>query len=250
MDDVAALFGAASARHAGRGDPRLRATALAAACRDVLAADGATISVTSDGQWRLPIGASDAAAAAAERWQFTVGQGPGFRAWAEGGVVVAGEASLRRAWPVLHDQLHRRTPFRSTVSLPLRPGPGPVGVVDLHFHRAEPVAPATASFDPVRAQLVASLIDTDLFGPGAPGPAPAGRGPGAPAWLDAPTARHRQRVWMVISMSRQVLGLTDADALALLRARAYSRDRTLEELADDVVEGRTPVRALHHSAED
>ncbi|WP_432535055.1 ANTAR domain-containing protein [Kineococcus arenarius] len=238
MDDLLARFRAACDRHAGRGGPELRATALAAACRDVLAADGATISVTSGGRWHLPIGASDDAAAAAERWQFTVGQGPGFRAWAEGGPVVAGEASLRRTWPALHDQLHRRTPFRSAIAVPLRPGPGAAGVLDLHLRRPEPAA----SSDAERAQLVASLIGTELLGPAT--------GPGEPAWLDAPTARHRQRVWMVISMSRQVLGLTDADALALLRARAYSRDRTLEELADDVVEGRTPVRALHHSAED
>ena len=270
VDDLVGRFTTALARHADPRRPELAATALAAACRDVLAVDGATISVVSHGAWRLPIGASDDAAAAAERWQFAIGQDRSTGARAGGSPVAAGEAvpladevAVRRTWPALHDQLHRHTPFRSTTTLPLElllHGGVQVGTLDLYSHREQPGGPsptsALAPFDLTRARRVAPLISAGLTGASggtgstARSTSAARRGEREPAWMDAPTAQHRQRVWMVISMARQVLGVSDADALALLRAGAYSQDRTLEELADDVLEGRMPLRALHEPIGD
>ncbi|MCI2238368.1 hypothetical protein MO973_17975 [Paenibacillus sp. TRM 82003] len=288
---LAVRFRAACARYAERAHPELDATALATACRDVLnddstadltaglPVDGVSITITSHDPWRLPVGASDPAAAAAERWQFTSGGGPSTRSWATGEPVVTDRELLQRAWPVLHDLLHRHTPYRSTVTLPLhlprqpsqQHGEPARGVVDLYFHRERPVTSsgpgATPSAGLARAQAVAALISTELWGSEAPTPEvlgspgagttapPAGRGPGRapthpahpgqPAWMDAPGARRRQRVWMVLSMARQALRTPDADALALLRATAYTRDRTLEALADEIVEGHVPLRSLH-----
>ncbi|WP_049821089.1 hypothetical protein [Kineococcus radiotolerans] len=251
MDDLPTRFAAARARRADPARPELAATALAAACCDVLAVDGAVVSVAGRDAWRLPVGASDDAAAAAERWRFTVGQGPGGGDGAAEPLVVDADG-LRTRWPALHDQLRRHTPFRSTVTLPLRlllPGgaTGP-GVLDLHLHRERPLAPpgpGAAPLDLGPARRVAALVGAglDATGAGATG-AGAGEGHGEPDWMDAPTARARQRVWMVISMAQQVLAVERADALALLRATAYVQDRTLEDLAEDVVAGRTPLGSL------
>lgn len=252
VDDLAVRFATALDRYAEPTRPELAATALAAASRDALAVDGATISVVGPGAWRLPIGASDDAAAAAERWRFTIGPGPDAHGpgpgpgpgAGPGTPLVVDEDRLRRTWPVLHDQLRRHTPFRSTVTVPVRlllpRGPAWAGVLDLHLHRERPDAPA-GSLDLDGVGRVAALVGAELTRTTGDGAREAGR---EPDWMDAPAARRRQRVWMAISMARQVLTLDEADALALLRATAYGQDRTLEELADDVVEGRTPVRSL------
>lgn len=242
MEDLPARFAAALRRRTDPARPELLATALAAACCEVLPVDGATVSVVGPGPWRLPVGAGDDAAAAAERWRFTVGSGPATpRAdgpAGHGAVLVTDEDALRRGWPALHDQLRRHTPYRSTITASLRlqrpDGPPQAGALDLYLRRPRALDPA-APPDRARVERVAALV-----GAGLPG-APAGR---APDWLDAPTARRRQRAWMAISMARQVLGLDEADATDLLRATAYGQDRTAEDVADDVVEGRTPVAAL------
>ncbi|NAZ86938.1 GAF domain-containing protein [Kineococcus indalonis] len=235
-------FRAARAARAARGGPELAPAALAAACREVLGVDGAVLSAVARGPWRLPVGASGPAAAAAERWQFAAGQGPGFDAWERGGPVAAGEDALRRTWPVLHDQLHRHTPFGAAAAVPLLRGPARVGVLELLVHRGRPGTAGVAAGAPVDlggALRLAPLLAAELFGP-----ADGGAGPAEPAWLDAPGARRRQRVWVVLRMAEQVLGLGGTDALALLRARAWAQDRVLEDLADDVVEGRVPVGSL------
>jgi hypothetical protein len=257
-DDLPARFAGALARRTDPARPEEAASALAGACCEVLGVDGATISAVGRGAWRLPIGVSDDAAAAAERWRFTIGQGPD-PVGATGAPgdpdapLVVDEESLRRTWPLLHEQLRRHTPFRSTVSVPVRlllpRGAARVGALDLYLRRPRPDAPSPAgSLDLVDpARRVAALVSAELTRtPGDPvdpdGPAPDGTG--EPRWMDAPAARRRQRVWMAISMARQVLGLDEADALALLRATAYGRDRTLEGLADDIVRGLVPVRSL------
>lgn len=254
-DDLPERFARALARRADPARPELAASALAGACGEVLAVDGVTISVVGRGAWRLPIGASDDAAAAAERWRFTIGPGPdpadpdspdGSAGPADPDApLVVDEDRLRRTWPLLHEQLRRHTPFRSAVVVPvhlrLPRGPARAGVLDLLLHRARPDAPSPAGpLDPARVRRVAALVSAELTRD--PGGGPAGAG--EPDWMDAPAARRRQRAWMAISMARQVLGVGEADALALLRASAYGQDRTLEDLADDVVEGRAPVRSL------
>lgn len=235
MDDAEAAFGAALDRRAAPQRPELTATALAAVCCEVLGVEGATVSVVGPGAWRLPIGAGDEAAAGAERWMFASGQGP-----AAAGVeaVVTGEERLRAVWPVLHDQLRTHTPFRSLLTVPVRvplERGAAGGVLDLFCCSATPDTGGAS--DLARVRRVAALVGAGLADvPGHDG--------GEPPWMDAPTAQLRQRVWMTVRMAHQVLGLDEADAVALLRACAYGQDRTVDALADDVVAGRTSLRAL------
>ena len=237
---------ALASRSASRG-PELLPMALSEACRDVLPVDDAGISVMGGSERRLPLGASGSDAATAERWQFTVGEGPCFSSFADGRLVVADEESLQRRWPVLHDQLRLHTPFHCVVALPLGRGGARLGAVDLYFRRTWP----GPDFDPAAAQEVVALVYWELLdasgGAHGDGAAP-GVELGGPAWLDAPPARRRRRVWVAMGMSNLVLGVDNADALALLRARAYAGDIALEELADDIVEGRLPVEDLQEHA--
>ena len=94
---------------------------------------GAGISVLAGRGVRIPLGASDDVAAIAERWQFTMGEGPCVPACAIGAAVVATGAMIAGRWPLLYQELIARTPYRAVLSLPLRYRPTGVGALDLHL---------------------------------------------------------------------------------------------------------------------
>ena len=250
--ELAERFRAAWVFEAGWHGVELLPTSLARAAARVLEVDAAGISAMG-GVHRVPLGASSAEAATAERWQFTLGAGPCFSAYDSAAPVLAAQDTLQRRWPALADQLHHHGPIRSVVALPIGSGATRFGALDLYSHQPRP----PVGFDVGAAQLVASLIHTSLLGAAldttadaAPDAEPVPPSdPVPPAWLDTAEVRRREQVWVAIGMSTAVLGLQAADALALLRARAYAQEQTLEELTGDVVAGRVLVQALSEQAE-
>ncbi|MGI4895789.1 MAG: GAF domain-containing protein [Janthinobacterium lividum] len=252
--DIVEKFRAAWVFEAGWHGLELLPTALARAAAQVLAVDAAGISLMG-GEHRVPIGASAPEATTAERWQFTIGDGPCFTAYERSEPVFADETMLRGQWPTLHDEIYRHSPFRAEVAMPLGHGASRLGVLDLYF-----VAPRIdPGFDLVSAQLVASLIRTSLLGASlVAGLRESTAGdetadlvpPIEPApWLTNDLARRRQNVWVATGMFNVLGGVDNADALALLRAYAYTHEKTLEDVADDIVAGRTPVQALQEQIE-
>ena len=212
---------------------------LAQACRDVLAVDGAGLSVFSD-DFRVPLGASDHIASDAERLQFTHGEGPCMKA-AEGGPVRAGPQYFETNWPLLYTDLLRRTPYRSVVTVPLpRMTPARGGALDLYskdpqWARSMDLTPAMAVAD----QVISILGEAD----------PAieteddGQLPG-PAWLHGEAAHRRMQVWVAVGMLNVALDRPEDDVLALLRAYAYAHDRTVDDVAEAIVERQLPVLML------
>ncbi len=73
----------------------------------VLNVQGASLSVLS-GTVRVPLGASDDAANAAERLQFTFGEGPCMAALHGGAAVHVNEDEIARRWPAMYAGLNRR----------------------------------------------------------------------------------------------------------------------------------------------
>jgi len=65
-----------------------------------------------------------------------------------------------------------------------------------------------------------------------------------PTWLDAPAAQRRSLVWQAMGFVNAGLRVTSTDALALLRAHAYSEDKTLDELAALVLDRQVPLELL------
>ena len=104
---------------------------LTKACVQVLPITGAGLSLFSAPTMRIPIGASDDTATAAERAQFTVAQGPCFDAHQTGGQVVAPESVIAQRWPLFYD-LIVQMPVRGILSCPLLDGLFRVGVLDLY----------------------------------------------------------------------------------------------------------------------
>lgn len=217
-------------------DPELLPERLATASAQVLPVDGAGISLFFASDRRLPLGASDEVSAAAERLQFTMGDGPCLSSHASGRPVLADEATLRSRWPAFYDELVQRTPVRGVISLPLVEELRGFGAVDLYLVPPNDIG-SVALPDAVE---VAGEIVARFRATGRPSP----RGADGPAWLDAPATQRRALVWQAMGFVNSGLGVTSTDALALLRAHAYSQGRDLDDLAAQVVHGEVPLEHL------
>ena len=208
---------------------------LARACTDVLAVDGAGISLFFLSDRRLSLGASDDQAAEAERLQFTAGEGPCLTAHASGRPVVAQEAEIHSRWPAFHDALVTRTAVRAIVSLPLSGCTGVFGALDLYLAPPHDVHAVTLDDAVAVADEVASAFSR------------AGsddRSPDGPAWLDAPAVERRSLVWQAMGFVNAGLGISSQDALAVLRAHAYGEGLDLDDLAARVLSRQVPLADL------
>ncbi len=208
---------------------------LARACVAVLPVDGAGLSVSLLPDHRLPLGASDPAAAAAERLQFTLGAGPCLSAQrARALVVAATHEELLEQWPVYAQQLGERTPFCSVLSLPV--GGSLAGVVALDLYRA---ASGPLGEDVLRdvvevAGAVGEALTGDLAGD-------EELRLGLPAVLRTPAIDARHRVWLAIGQLAGSQGTTAGSALARLRALAFRHGLDVETAADRLLSGEIEV---------
>ena len=217
--------------------PELLPVRLARATVNILGVDGAGISVLSNPGMRVPIGDSGVLAAAAERLQFTVGEGPCLTAHATGEPVYATAEFFQDRWPVLYELYTARTPFRAVVSFPLRRRLTGIGAMDLHLTDAGRVT-ATDWTDSM------TVVDQIAAALGDPVDGPTGSAHDDPAWLDSPAARRREQVWLAIGMASVHLQLPAPDALAALRGLAYSRGQDVDDLASDLAHRRLPLTEL------
>jgi hypothetical protein len=218
--------------------PELLPMALSEAVVAVLPVEGAGLSLLTD--LRVPIGASDALAVHAEALQTTLGEGPCLSAAAAGGPLAADVAAMAAQWPVFCQEFITQTPYRSVASVPLRLDDGrTLGALDLYSTRAERLQ---LDFLAEIGAEVADPIAVMLFG-GLPLPADADPLAGVP-WLSHDRASERMQVWMAVGILMERGRLTNPDALAVLRAYAFSHQRTLDAVAVDLAERKVPAEAL------
>jgi hypothetical protein len=214
---------------------------LARACAQVLPVDGAGISLFFHTDRRLPLGASDPAAAEAERLQFTVGEGPCLSSHAEGRPLVADEPTLRSRWPAYYDALVERSPIRGTISLPLTDDLIGIGALDLYVvppnHAAHlSLGDALTIGDEVSAVFRAGGCYEQMPTDG-------------PAWLDAPAAERRSTVWQAIGFLNAGLEVSSTDALSILRAHAYADGRDVDDLARKLIDREVPLEQFRLDAD-
>lgn len=210
--------------------PGFEGARLSWAAGQVLQGDGAGLSLSVDQALRFPWGASNEAAALAEQFQFTAGQGPCLDAFSGGQAVMASRLVISRFWPGFAESFLGQTPFRSVFATPI----GTIGVLDVFF-RAEQGALAV---DVGVAEIVAreiwlvlseseSLVATDPQ----TGALSATNGP-------------RSQVPVAVGVLVAALELTAPDALAVLRAHAFAGGRSVDDVAVDVVDGRLDPKSF------
>lgn len=212
----------------GSLDTELLPSRLAKACAQALPASGAGISLI-DQDFRVPLGGSDEVAGYAERLQFTLGEGPCLEAYESTDPVSVSEQEILARWPLLYADLVANTPYRAIISLPLlRSEPGHGGAIDLYLSDPEQAAAVVPEDARVVSETVGALLSlsaataTQILGP---------------AWLDGDAARRRKKVWVAIGIISVQCDTGAPDALALLRGFAYQHGRSLDDLAQDIVEG-------------
>lgn len=215
----------------GLAGPELLPTRLARAAADTLDVDGVGLSLLGPAGRRLPVGASDDLAACAERLQFTAGAGPCSTAQETREPVFAVLDDLRRRWPAFAGLLLEHTPFRAVVTLPLPESLSGNGAMNLLF--ADPSrVPGLDVFD---ALALGSLVASTLAEATVWSTWPAEEGP---AWLHGPAARRRAAVWEALGLVSLQVEADSPAALAVLRAAAFSANRSVDDLAVDLLRGR------------
>jgi hypothetical protein len=222
------------------GDIELLPTLLTQAGMMIVPADAIGLSAVDD-HFRVPLGASDDDAVAAERLQFTVGEGPCLQALRDRVEVRASEADLSRRWPAFYDELARLTPYRSVASLPLQIMPTLNGAIDFYF--IDPTGAFTVDLG--LAGLVAQEIVEALRATSTP-TAPSVRTAGVllPGWLYSPNASARLRTWIAAGVVMATLGLNPTNALARIRGYAYARQEDITRVTDAILAGELPADAL------
>jgi hypothetical protein len=221
----------------GLEGPELLPVRLARAAARMLEVDGAGISLLDAAQQRVPLGASSDAAAAAERLQFTVGEGPCMAAQHTRQPVFAAEEDLRRRWPVFGELLFGTTPFRAVVALPLQPSLVGAGAMDLFFTRSDEVTDLEV-FDALAVgELVASaLSDASVWSTWSPAE--------GPEWLQGPVPARRAAVWEAMGKVSVDLDVPAPAALALMRGHAYGRGSSVDDVAAELLDGRVRPQDL------
>jgi hypothetical protein len=223
----------------GRGTPReLLPMALSEAAIAVLPVEGAGLSMLTD--LRVPLGASDEAVVHAEALQTTLGEGPCLSAAATGKALAADLETMAAKWPIFSQEFLTQTPYRSVASLPLRLDDSrTVGALDLYSTRAQQLELdflaeiGTEVADPIAAILFGGL------------PLPAESDPLTEvAWLNHERTNQRMQVWVAVGILMERGRLTNPDALAVLRAYAYSHQMTLDAVAANLVGHKLPAEAF------
>lgn len=225
------------------GGPELLPAQLTRACAEVLPVAGAGMGLFA-GSIRVPLGASDPAAADAERLQFTTGEGPCIHAHLTASMVQVDEAEIAVRWPLFHAELLSKTRVRSILAVPLAAPLAGLGTVDL-FYR-DPGEVFRADLDDVAAvvsRMAMLLVDAI--------PLPTATAPDLtpPGWLSRPM-EGRSDVVVAVGMLNAALDLTSPQALDVLRGHAFATDRTLDQTAHEVVTRRLSAQDLAPAGDD
>ncbi|GAA4934403.1 GAF domain-containing protein [Actinoplanes utahensis] len=190
---------------------------------EALSATGVGVSVMSgDGDHRMAA-ASDPATERIEELQLTLGEGPCIDAFAASRPVLVPDLddSVMRRWPVYGPAVHGEG-IRAVFAFPLQVGAVRLGVLDVFRTHAGQLSREQMG----RAITFADLAVTALLD--------GQDQPHADRDLDE-AVEHRARLYQAQGMVMVQLGVSLAEAMVRLRAYAYAEDRTLSDVAADVV---------------
>lgn len=223
---------------AGREDASLSLRHAVTACAQAMSAMGAGLSMTRDGGVLEPLLATDAEVGELDELQIALGEGPSCDAIAIGAPVLetdlAGVTAGRR-WPGFASAGAERG-VRGVFAFPVGPGAAQMGVLTVYRQQAGPLQPGQVTDGLVFADAVFVLsldhrhgISADLDGV-------------IEAAFTARRAEVHQAAGRVAAQQR----ISVTNALALLRAHAYSSGLPLHRIATDVMAGSLRLESNHN----
>ena len=215
-----------AAHHRQHGNP---ATSLCLACVDVLEVSGAGLVLMSGARSLDFIGVSDRVSDAVEQMEYTLGEGPCIAAFHAKTPVfdadLADDSTGR--WP----QFRRgavAAGVHAAFGFPLLIGGVCIGALNLYHTR-----PGALTDEQIAdAVVVAECASRSVMSWQAEAP------PGTLAWQLEQAPRHGVEVHQATGRISVQVGISVDDALVLLRAYAFSHDRSIGEVAADVAAGR------------
>ena len=226
------LLALIDAEPASEGDPSgapglLRR--LCSALTHTLPATWAGLSLAEDGQVGSTLTGSDRHARRLEDLQFDLGEGPCVESVATRRPVLEADVAGRgtRRWPA-YGPAAQQHGVRSVFAFPLIMGAVCVGALDIYQDRPAALSPAAVLEATAFAALAVRWLES--------GQAQAVAGELDPH-VDEVLAP-RQPVYLAQGMLMADLRITAEEAVALLRAHAFSHGRPVVDVAQDVVAGR------------
>jgi hypothetical protein len=213
----------------GRGGSDL-AGRLCRACVDLLAVDGAALSVIHDESLRGSLGASSALSHELDELQFTFGEGPCLDAVRDKAPVLIGDLDKAQArWPAFTGAAMGRG-VRAVFALPVSVSGLAVGALDLYRTGVGDLDAAEVTNSLIAAQFAAlpvlDVMSGDLNA--------AVDDDGSAAW-DALSSLSRTEVYQATGMLIAQLGVGPPEALARLRGYAFAHDMTASEVAWEII---------------
>ncbi|MFJ9078809.1 GAF domain-containing protein [Streptomyces sp. NPDC102278] len=203
--------------------------ALSRACVDLMDVSGASVSLYGDEDARTLWWSSDDVAGRLAEAQYTLGDGPCRTAMRQAAPVMAPDlARAPDAWPFFVQQA-LDLGVRAVFCLPLSTSGLAIGTLDLYRTTPGPLSEK----DLALAFPAADAITTALLAL----QAHEGGGDSDSSWLDAAETDHEE-VHQATGMIMVHLGVDPLDAMARLRAHAFSHGQTVTQAAFDVIAGR------------
>jgi hypothetical protein len=194
-------------------------------CRAFLAlvgGDGAAITLSYTEPSRVTLCATDDVAARLEDLQEVLGEGPGPAAYKAETAMATDLRVDHDRWPLFTEAAREVAGARTVYAVPMRPGQRTIGVVTVHQNDGD--LP-----DGDRAQFLADAIGAALMKEPPP-PVESELEPGP--W--STRAQIHQATGMVLMQLR----ISPSDAMALMRAHAFSHNTTLADVAEQITSRR------------
>ncbi|HSX97348.1 MAG TPA: GAF and ANTAR domain-containing protein [Streptomyces sp.] len=205
--------------------------ALSRACVDLMDVSGASVSLYGGDEARTLWWSSNDVAGRLAEAQYTLGDGPCRTAMQQAAPVLAADLAQGAdavRWPVFAQQA-LGLGVRAVFCLPLGSNGQAIGTLDLYRDRPGPLSESDLAF----AFPAADAVTTALLALQANEPADGLDG----SWLDVAETDHEE-VHQATGMIMVQLGVDPLDAMARLRAHAFSHGQTVTEAAFDVIAGR------------
>lgn len=231
MDNDDRLRTELGAAMAGAGGALAVADRLCHACVELLQVDGASISLTLDGEQRGTFGSSGSLGRHLDELQFTLGEGPCLDATNSNRPVLVADLddATDTRWPAFSREV-LRAGIGAVFALPVRLSAQPVGALDL-FRVARGPLPDRALAGGLLAAQLAAIPLLDLLADHGEW---VSAGQPEDGWTQL-ASLERVEIYQATGMIMGALDVDASDALVRLRAHAFAHSTTAGQVAAAIV---------------